>query len=213
MKRKTIIVNIILSAIIHIALLSVMLSFRGHKHLPQSDTNVLIATLVRPQAKQIPQTTNAPQTPPQQKKQNSHTTQTTPNNTEQTIHAEENTEYAITEISGNNELITSENHDNSYTENLITTENHTTNSPKPLYMPKIPYPRAAKTAKIEGIAEISYTIDTTGRVSDVRLLSAPHVSFEKIIEKSVLTWRFAPATKNGKPIAITANQTILFKLE
>ena len=110
---------------------------------------------------------------------------------------------------------------NSQNSGIVYDESHENNSgldityselPKALYMPKIPYPRAAKNAKIEGIAEIVYTIDTTGRVVSVKLLSSPHISFEKIIEKSVLSWRFVPATENGKPVSITANQTIVFKL-
>jgi protein TonB len=87
-----------------------------------------------------------------------------------------------------------------------------TNAPKTLYMPQIPYPRAAKNEKIEGVAEIAYTIDTAGRVSSIEILSIPHVSFENAIRKTVLSWRFNPATKDGKPVFVRASKTIVFKL-
>jgi protein TonB len=87
-----------------------------------------------------------------------------------------------------------------------------TDAPRALYMPGIPYPRVAKNAKIEGIAEISYTIDDKGRVISVEILSIPHISFENVIKRAVLSWRFSPATQNGKPVSIKATKTIVFKL-
>ena len=87
-----------------------------------------------------------------------------------------------------------------------------TRAPKTLYMPQIPYPKAAKNEKIEGVAEIAYTIDTAGRVSEIEILSAPHASFENAIRKTVLSWRFTPATKYGKPVFVRASKTIVFKL-
>jgi len=193
----------ILSAIIQIALLAFLFSFRSSKPLSDSPVNTPLATLVSPQTPQR-RTANAsqPQTP--QKNRSLPFEQKTPQNFEQIISVSKTQETV--EINGNNTSEFDEVFDDFY-------ENSQTDSPKPLYMPKIPYPKAAKTAKIEGVAEISYTIDTTGRVVSVRLLSIPHVSFEKTIEKAVLSWRFSPAIKNGKPVPINANQTIVFKLE
>jgi TonB family protein len=214
---KKIAVNIVLSAIIHVAFLAFLFSFRDSKPLPDSRTNIPLITLISSQTSPR-QIADALQP---QASQNNRGVPLEPKNTqnfEQIVPVSKNNETA--EISENNESEFadvldgfSDVFDNFLGERVKSLENLQTDSPKPLYMPKIPYPRAAKTAKIEGVAEISYTIDTTGRVVSVRLLSIPHVSFEKTIEKSVLSWRFSPATKNGKPVAINANQTIVFKLE
>jgi TonB family protein len=213
---KTIAANIFLSVIIHIALLMFLVSFRDSKSLPDSNVNVPLLTLVSSRA--IRQTTDAFQSQTAQKRQSLSSDRKNSQSFEQvvsTVEANESEIGEIGEVSGMDESEigeigeVSENFQNEKVKNY---ESPQTNSPKPLYMPKIPYPRAAKSAKIEGIAEISYTIDTTGRVVSMRLLSSPHVLFEKTIEKSVLSWRFSPATQNGKPVSINANQTIVFKL-
>ena len=217
METKKIVVNIILSAIIHIAFFAFLFSFRGSKPLPATQTNVPFATIVSPRRSQ--QTADVSQS--QQKKQSLPPEEKISHNSERFIPVSENNEAAETSENNTNKIAEISENFNDFlgdddvfsSEKVQISENSQIDSPKPLYMPKIPYPRAAKTAKIEGIAEISYTIDTTGRVVSVRFLSIPHVSFEKTIEKSVLSWRFFPAVKNGKPISISANQTIVFKLE
>ena len=210
MKNKKLAASFFLSAVIHIAVLLFLFSFQSSKPLPDSDAPVSLVSLVSPQ--NDPQKANEQAT----KTENLPKAQTRTQEIPQNIDVNENGRIISAPTNTNNEnfdvganiIRPSTNENNEQSENNFTL----TTPPRTLFMPQIPYPRAAKSAKIEGVAEILYTIDERGRVVSVEILSVPHPSFENVIRRAVLSWRFSPATENGKPVSIKATKTIVFKL-
>jgi len=90
----------------------------------------------------------------------------------------------------------------------------------PLYMPPIPtyrpqpdYTPEASKAKLEGVVVLRIMIDDSGNVTDVRELSTPLGNgLDESAIKTVRTWRFKPATRNGKPIAVRTTVEISFSM-
>lgn len=61
-----------------------------------------------------------------------------------------------------------------------------------------------------GQAVLEFTIDEAGRTQDVRLISEIGQFFGSHAAVAVRRWRFDPALKDGKPIAVAVHQTIEF---
>jgi TonB family protein len=208
------------STIIHIAFFAFLFSFREDKPVPNLEKSYALVTLVTPR-QTPPATEPSAQVKRQNSKQNYRSMQSeeksfVPSETSAEIeniieNSMETNENFVEQIETSAEIGDIEKAANSNVAAELTQE--FTNAPKTLYMPQIPYPKAAKNEKIEGIAEISYIIDTAGRVSEIEILSTPHASFENAIRKTVLSWRFTPATKNGKAVSVKASKKIVFKLK
>jgi TonB family protein len=90
----------------------------------------------------------------------------------------------------------------------------------PLYMPPIPvytpepdYTPEASKAKLRGVVVLRIMIDESGNVTDVRELSAPlGKGLDESAIKTVRTWRFKPATRNGKPVPVRTKVEISFSM-
>lgn len=76
------------------------------------------------------------------------------------------------------------------------------------------YPQQAKENKIEGKVLVSFTIDEQGNVQKPTIKKSPdeHLSAEALRVINLLP-RWAPATKNGKPVASELCLPIAFKLQ
>jgi protein TonB len=60
------------------------------------------------------------------------------------------------------------------------------------------YPRNALTRRVAGWVEVAFTVDTSGRTRDVRVINAdPPGIFEKAALAAVNRWRFDPAGSNA----------------
>ena len=76
------------------------------------------------------------------------------------------------------------------------------------------YPVAALRAEAEGIVDLSLTVDANGRVSGCTVTaSAGHPALDSTTCSLALRrYRFAPATRNGQPVASTYNQRVRWSL-
>lgn len=75
------------------------------------------------------------------------------------------------------------------------------------------YPAHARMRRIEGFVDVEFTVDTQGRVRDVRVVGAePPGVFDRAAINSVMHWRFEPRRQDGQAIEITARQRIEFSL-
>jgi len=68
-------------------------------------------------------------------------------------------------------------------------------------------------AAANGIVRVRFLIDVDGKVSNVELLHACTPEVGEIVRAKVLQWRFKPAMKGGKPVAVHAVQDFEFRID
>ncbi|MCP5207241.1 MAG: energy transducer TonB [Hahellaceae bacterium] len=84
----------------------------------------------------------------------------------------------------------------------------------PLSTPAPAYPRMAQRRRIQGWVDVSFIINTEGRVEDLEVLAAqPEGVFEQTTLRTVSQWKYKPQMLGGKPTPRRATQTIQFNLE
>jgi len=231
MEKKTLAVNFALATIFHIAAFAFLaFIFAKSTPFPEIDKSVITVMLVSPQpaTQQTPppQPQQTPPTPREQQPRQERITDPeafTPRQEEIEIteteileeiseHTQESSETS--EIFVETGEISSNTDEVAFSQTREETVVQFTEAPRAIFMPQVPYPRAARAANITGTAEIAYIIDVVGRVRSVEILSMPpHPSFEATIRRTVMSWRFTPAKKDGVPVQIRATQTIVFELQ
>lgn len=72
------------------------------------------------------------------------------------------------------------------------------------------YPTALRERGIEGVVTLEATVDTEGRVKDLRVVSAPHPELEQLAADAVRAWEFTPTYLNGRPIDVHVNTVVRF---
>jgi TonB family protein len=84
--------------------------------------------------------------------------------------------------------------------------------PVPIYQPDPDYSEEARKAKYQGTVVLTVIVGPDGRVYHPRVARALGMGLdEKAIEK-VLTWKFKPATKDSKPVAVEVSVEVQFNL-
>ena len=84
--------------------------------------------------------------------------------------------------------------------------------PVPIYKPNPVYTPEAKAAKIQGTVILRVTIEPDGKVGDVKIIQGLDKGLDQEAADTVKTWKFKPATKAGKPIAVKTAIEINFRL-
>ena len=75
------------------------------------------------------------------------------------------------------------------------------------------YPAAAVRSRQKGWVVVSFTVDTDGKTSDIKVIdSEPHRIFDRAAINAVEQYRFTPAMKSGAPVASVRQQRIEFAL-
>ena len=74
------------------------------------------------------------------------------------------------------------------------------------------YPPDAKAAHLEGSVVLSLQIDEQGKVEKAEVLSGPEQLRQASLD-AVRQWEFQPKMLDGKPVAVTSDVTINFKLD
>jgi len=86
-------------------------------------------------------------------------------------------------------------------------------APQPVYAPPPQYPAGALRREAEGHVVLQMRIDAEGRVAEVKLVSSQgDASFARAAARAVARWRFRPAVRDGKPVAVWATKKITFSL-
>lgn len=75
------------------------------------------------------------------------------------------------------------------------------------------YPQEARRSRREGWVEVEFTVQPDGHVDAVKVLqSKPGSVFDLAATTAVQRWVFAPATRNGQPVAVSLRQRLDFRL-
>lgn len=98
-------------------------------------------------------------------------------------------------------------------ENVVFKEGETDENAIPISRTPVPYPRRAKEAGIEGIAEMILLIDRNGNVAAIDFIHVPHPMFKQPIIDVVKGWKFKPAMNKGIAVQMRVRQNIEFSLE
>ncbi|HMD97233.1 MAG TPA: M56 family metallopeptidase [Terriglobia bacterium] len=85
-------------------------------------------------------------------------------------------------------------------------------APKAIFKPEPPYTKAARKDKITGSVELSLVIDAEGNVTEARVVKALDPGLDQSALRTVRTWKFQPATRNGKPVPVRVTVETEFKL-
>jgi protein TonB len=84
--------------------------------------------------------------------------------------------------------------------------------PSPIHMPQPSYTQEAIRGNVTGVVVLRVVIDVQGKVRVLKLIrSVPELDQEaiRVVESS---WRFHPATKNGRPVAVLSDLVVRFNL-
>ena len=84
--------------------------------------------------------------------------------------------------------------------------------PRPIEKQEPNYTEEAREAKIEGSVTLSVIIEEDGTTSDVKVKRGLDPGLDANAVLAVLQWKFEPAQKNGKPVAVSANIEVNFRL-
>jgi TonB family protein len=85
-------------------------------------------------------------------------------------------------------------------------------APRILYQPEPEFTDAARKAAFQGKLGMTFIVDRTGRVKNVRLIHPLGMGLDENAINTVSTWRFSPATRDGQPVAFALYVEVNFHL-
>jgi protein TonB len=75
------------------------------------------------------------------------------------------------------------------------------------------YPPAARAAQIETDVRVEIIVDAAGRVVSARPLTDTGYGLDDAAVRAVRGYRFSPATKDGRAVAVRMRWTVQFRLD
>ncbi|MFY9906606.1 MAG: energy transducer TonB [Terriglobales bacterium] len=84
--------------------------------------------------------------------------------------------------------------------------------PKPTYSPDPDYLESARKAKTKGTVTLELLVTPEGAVGDVEVCKSLEPSLDQRAVETVHRWKFSPATKDGKPVAVYVRVDLTFRL-
>jgi len=85
-------------------------------------------------------------------------------------------------------------------------------APKVIYRTDPEYSESARKKKINGTATLAMIVTAEGKVRDLKVIKSLDKGLDKQALTAVSTWRFEPATKDGKPVAVHLSTDVTFRL-
>lgn len=85
-------------------------------------------------------------------------------------------------------------------------------APKAIYDPNPDYTDRARKKKIRGPVVVSIVVTEDGDVREAKVVTSLDKDLDKQAVKIVSTWKFEPATKDGKPVAVRIKVEVDYKL-
>jgi protein TonB len=85
-------------------------------------------------------------------------------------------------------------------------------APLPTEKPDPGYPLELMRANVQGMVTLYAVIHSDGKVGDIRVLNSPDDRLDSYAARALARWKFAPAERGGKPVAIEALVKIPFRV-
>jgi periplasmic protein TonB len=74
------------------------------------------------------------------------------------------------------------------------------------------YDKASRKAKVQGVAVLSVLVTESGEPRDLKIVRSLNPALDRKAIEAVMQWKFAPATKDGRPAASRVNVEVNFRL-
>jgi TonB family protein len=84
--------------------------------------------------------------------------------------------------------------------------------PHQTYAPEPSFSEDARVAKYQGVTVLSVIVDPTGTTTDVAIVTPVGLGLDEKAVEAVRSWKFAPATKDGQPVAVAIMVEVDFHL-
>jgi TonB family protein len=84
--------------------------------------------------------------------------------------------------------------------------------PKPVFMPGPDYSEKARKKKLSGSVVVAMIVTPEGNVRDLKVIKSLDKDLDKQALAAVSTWKFEPATRDGKPVAVHLTTEVDFRL-
>jgi periplasmic protein TonB len=85
-------------------------------------------------------------------------------------------------------------------------------APKLIYQPDPEYSEEARKAKFQGTCVLWVVVGPDGKPRDIRVARTLGLGLDEKALEAVKSWRFEPARKDGKPVAVSINVEVDFRL-
>jgi periplasmic protein TonB len=85
-------------------------------------------------------------------------------------------------------------------------------APKAIYAPDPEYSEEARKAKFTGTCVLWLVVGSDGRPKDIRVARSLGLGLDEKAIEAVKSWKFEPAMKDGKPVAVQINVEVSFRL-
>lgn len=85
-------------------------------------------------------------------------------------------------------------------------------APRVVYQPDPEYSEEARKAKYQGTCVLWLVVGPDGRPRDIRVARTLGLGLDEKAIEAVKTWKFEPAMKDGKPVAVQINVEVEFRL-
>ncbi len=85
--------------------------------------------------------------------------------------------------------------------------------PEKISAPQPQYTEIARKARIQGGVIVQAIINKQGEVTNVKVLKGLPMGLAEEAVKAIKSWKFKPATLNGKPVDVYYNLTVNFRLQ
>jgi TonB family protein len=85
-------------------------------------------------------------------------------------------------------------------------------APQPIFTPDPDYSDAARSVLFQGTVVLSAIISPDGQVQNPALVRCAGLGLDERSIEKVLSWKFKPATKDGKPVAVEVSVEVSFRL-
>ena len=85
-----------------------------------------------------------------------------------------------------------------------------TEPPVPMRTVMPEYPAAMKASGTSGIVMLTCAIDEKGQVTEAKVTKTTNVAFNEAAVAAVEKWKFRPAQKDGKPVAVLITVPVKF---
>ncbi|MGZ4733362.1 MAG: energy transducer TonB [Terriglobales bacterium] len=85
-------------------------------------------------------------------------------------------------------------------------------APHTTYFPDPQYPEKERKARHRGTVVLTLVVDPDGLPRDIKVSRTLSPAFDKAAIDAVKKWKFTPATRDSKPIAVEIDVEVAFKL-